>query len=266
MGMVIRLGGGAGSVIDVLASCQMDVKAMRIRDYPLVIILDMNGTFMFGEDRFGPDQDFYATYLSLGGGKLALDEVNTAIWKCFAGLLRTSRDPKKYDQFPSVEEGISLFADTLPKLPKNEIECLVAVFAEHEVGQIPQVHAQYLIDLAQTHELRLISNIWSPKQRWLLEFERAGISGVFSQQVFSSDYRTIKPSRRLFDRVYGGRNDVSEDTILVGDSLHRDILPATNLGITTVWINKEAAAADPRPRSGIPDYAIPSLFGLDEEV
>lgn len=237
---------------------------MRIRDYPLLIILDMNGTFMFGEDRFGPEQDFYLTYQNLGGRILAPDEVNTAIRRCFAGLLRASRDPNKYDQFPTVEEGLSLYADSLPRLPQSEIQRLVEVFAEHEVGQIPPDYSRYLLNLAQTHELRLISNIWSPKERWLLEFERAGISAVFSRTVFSSDWRSIKPSARLFDRVYGFRGDISEDTLLVGDSLLRDIMPASTLGVWTAWINKEAAATNPRP--GSPDYVIPSLLHLDDQV
>lgn len=31
------------------------------------ILLDMNGTFMFGHDRFGPEEDYYATYCVMGG-------------------------------------------------------------------------------------------------------------------------------------------------------------------------------------------------------
>jgi 5'-nucleotidase len=30
------------------------------------VLFDTNGTFMFGEDRFGPDQDYAATYRSSG--------------------------------------------------------------------------------------------------------------------------------------------------------------------------------------------------------
>lgn len=239
---------------------------MRIRDYPLLIILDMNGTFMFGEDRFDAEQDFFATYQRLGGGGLTPNEVNIAIRKCFAGLLSASRDPKKYDEFPTVEEGLSLYPDTLPRLPQSEIQRLVQVFAEHEVGQIPPAYSRYLVDLARTHELRLLTNIWSPKDRWLVEFERAGISRLFSRSVFSSDWRSIKPSARLFDRVFGFRDDVAEDTLLVGDSLHRDIIPADKLGFKTAWINKEASALDPRPSLGPAQYVISSLFGLDEDV
>lgn len=81
--------------------------------------------------------------------------------------------------------------------------------------------------------------------------------------VFSSDFRSIKPSRKLFDQVYKSE-DVGEDTLMVGDSLTRDILPATTYGMWTAWIDPEMAKTHPRPEK--PDYVIPSLFGLDEDV
>jgi hypothetical protein len=36
-----------------------------------VVLLDMNGTFMFGGDRFGPEQNYADTYHALGGRRLA---------------------------------------------------------------------------------------------------------------------------------------------------------------------------------------------------
>jgi hypothetical protein len=35
---------------------------------------------MFGGDRFSPDEEYVATYVSLGGGELGHDFINTAIW------------------------------------------------------------------------------------------------------------------------------------------------------------------------------------------
>jgi len=37
-----------------------------------VVLLDMNGTFMFGGDRFGPEQDFAATYHALAAASSLL--------------------------------------------------------------------------------------------------------------------------------------------------------------------------------------------------
>ena len=40
---------------------------MAFLDRFAALLLDMNGTCMFGHDRFGPDQDYVATYRSHGG-------------------------------------------------------------------------------------------------------------------------------------------------------------------------------------------------------
>ena len=38
---------------------------MKLLDRYRVLLLDMNGTFMFGEDRFAAHDDFYRTYLDV---------------------------------------------------------------------------------------------------------------------------------------------------------------------------------------------------------
>src|SRR5262249_27392781 len=47
-----------------------------------VVLLDMNGTFMFGHDRLGPGEDFHATYATLGGTRLGPDEVRRVVLTC----------------------------------------------------------------------------------------------------------------------------------------------------------------------------------------
>ena len=46
------------------------IRYVRFIDQFSVLLLDMNGTFMFGEDRFGEGEDFYRTYRALGGRRL----------------------------------------------------------------------------------------------------------------------------------------------------------------------------------------------------
>src|SRR5207247_8012345 len=170
---------------------------MRIRDRFSVILLDMNNTFMFGEDRFGLEQNFLETYLRLGGGNLSSQEVNAAVRGCFEGMLCDYRDPDRFDSFPSLEEGLKAYGG-LPSLPKWELSRLVEVFGEHEIGYILNDFAAYLRELARSHDLALVSDIWAPKSRWLRELERAGIGQVFKTTVFSSDLQSIKPSLVLF--------------------------------------------------------------------
>ena len=51
-----------------------------------IVLLDMNGTFMFGGDRFGPEQDFAATYHALGGRQLPARVVQDGVVECFETL------------------------------------------------------------------------------------------------------------------------------------------------------------------------------------
>jgi putative hydrolase of the HAD superfamily len=74
------------------------------------VLLDMNGTLMFGGDRFGPDQDYAATYRTLGGSRLATEMVQATITACYATMERIYNDPERCDSFPRV-------LDTLRTLP-----------------------------------------------------------------------------------------------------------------------------------------------------
>src|SRR2546426_10370117 len=56
------------------------------------VLLDMNGTLMFGGDRFGPDQDYAATYRSLGGSRLAPEVVQAAIPACRSEERRVGKE------------------------------------------------------------------------------------------------------------------------------------------------------------------------------
>jgi putative hydrolase of the HAD superfamily len=58
------------------------------------VLLDMNGTLMFGGDRFGPDQDYAATYRTLGGSRLAPDVVQVTIPACYETMERIYNDPE----------------------------------------------------------------------------------------------------------------------------------------------------------------------------
>src|SRR4051812_18328160 len=57
------------------------------------VLLDMNGTFMFGHDRLGLGEDFHATYRSLGGTGLSAGEVRKAVLSCCGSLAVHYDDP-----------------------------------------------------------------------------------------------------------------------------------------------------------------------------
>ena len=207
---------------------------------------------MFGEDRFNAGQNFYDTYRAIGGIALSPAQVNAAVRRCYEGMLQLCRSPKSYDDFPCLAEGLRRFSD----VPESELPRLEQVFALHELGSVPTDYAALLRRLSRTHRLGLVTNIWARKEAWLSEFDRAGISDVFTCKIFSSDSRSIKPSPALFRRALQ-LFPADSRVLFVGDSLHRDIEPAKALGLVTAWIDTSGESS---PHA---DYILPNLLAIE---
>ena len=87
----------------------------RLLDQYRVVLLDMHGTFMFDIDRFGPEQDYAATYRRLGGTQLDDRAVNQLLTDWFAILLRHYDSDQFEDCFPSLTELLTAVT-ALPEL------------------------------------------------------------------------------------------------------------------------------------------------------
>lgn len=226
-------------------------REMRLLErYPL-ILLDMCGTFMFGMDRFGAEEDFHATYRAFGGVRLDEAAVTLAIRACYQGMARDHESPECVDDFPSVVEGLRRYA----AVSEEDVPHLEAVFTAHEVGEVPPAFAALLQRLGRTHQLGLVSNIWGPKAPWLAELARAGVTDAFRVMVFSSDSRSIKPSPALFRKALNAFPGGSP-LLFVGDSLRCDIAPAKALGMATAWITPEGS-------SPLADHVLPDALALE---
>ena len=203
---------------------------MAFLDQFSVVLLDMNGTFMFGHDRFGPEQDYFATYQALGGNRLTRDELMSVWLPSLASLLEIYDTPSRFDDFPALSE---VFMDH--GAGKENVPDLERLFAAHEIGEVPTTHAKFIAATAKTHSLGVVSNICAHPSTWLHTCASAGVFEAFKVLVFSSEGRSIKPSSALFRRAMDAFPAESR-ILFVGDSLDRDILPAKALGMSTTWI------------------------------
>lgn len=79
---------------------------MRFLDRFSVVLLDLHGTFMVGHDRFGPEEDYYETYLAAGGRSLDRESVFRVIRTTCEGILRDYHDPARFDDFPTLAEAL----------------------------------------------------------------------------------------------------------------------------------------------------------------
>lgn len=58
-------------------------------------------------------------------------------------------------------------------------------------------------------------------------------------QVFTSeDARSYKPRSELFEKALKGTNLRPQEIVHIGDSLSSDIKGTSNLGINTIWLNR----------------------------
>lgn len=197
------------------------------------LLLDMNSTFMFGEDRFGDSEDFSVHYFRIGGA-LPKDEINRITRSAYKYLDTRYSDENYRQSFPSLESAIRAVVGEAIGI--DEIEKIIETFVFHELGHIPKEYARGLHKLRQRFALAAVIDIWSPKTMWLKEFERAGISDLFSADSFSSDHGMVKPSPRPFELVLGRLGITRSEAIVVGDSPRRDLGGAKSAGIDCILI------------------------------
>jgi FMN phosphatase YigB (HAD superfamily) len=215
---------------------------MRFVDQFRGLLFDMNGTFMFGHDRLDDTEDFFSTYRGLGGTFLSEGEVNESVRKICAGLRRDYDDPHCFEAFPSLLDATIKYGG----ISEDRAEEIANVIAAHEVGVVPSWAAHTLLTLSTTHPLALVSNVWAPAECWSGVLEGSGAAAAFRCQIFSSSFGAIKPSPLLFLAALNALEVKASDALFVGDSIERDIRPATRLGMNTALIgsNTNCAEAD----------------------
>jgi len=197
------------------------------------LLLDMNSTFMFGEDRFGASEDFSKHYHEIGG-TLSTTGINTIIRLVYDYLDEIYPDEKYRHAFPSIASTIKKIITH--ELPEDEISKIVDTFAFHEIGDISEIHIKALHKLSSEFQLALVIDIWSPKLRWCNLFEELGIHKLFSAASFSSDHGMVKPSPKPFELIIEQLGINKHEALVIGDSVRRDLGGASLAGIECVLV------------------------------
>ncbi len=219
------------------------------------LLLDMNGTFMFGHDRFDATEDFSVHHKNIGG-TLPAAEINRVIRAAYQFLDRRYTDELFRDNFPSIRDAIN--AVKRRDLSEKEICMIIDTFSFHELGYISDEYMDVLLKLRERFELSAVIDIWSPKKNWVEMFESRGINKLFSASSFSSDRGMVKPSPKPFEIVVNQLNIPKEECLVIGDSPRRDLGGAYAAGIDCVLVGD---ATDARALG-----SFPSLLELCDEI
>ena len=199
-----------------------------------VIILDQGETFMFDNDRFGPDQGYFETYRRIGGVRMNDEEVTRVVDFLIKSLIEAYEGREKDDDFPTVRDVIEASGHAVDK---QDFDLLDDLFAEHEIGVIPEAHRDAIHRLSKTHRLGIISNIWAQPARFEHNLQKAGIFDCFEHIVWSSAHRKSKPSTKLFQAALDYWQLEPERILYVGDDPIRDVGGSKAVGMKSAWIN-----------------------------
>ncbi len=221
-----------------------------------VLLLDMNNTFMFDEDRFSPTQDYYLIYKWVEGQGLSAEEVNRYMTQCYDRIIADYTNPAKVEDFPQVR-------DVLTELgaPPEQLGFLEETFAHYEQGHVPAEYTEMLRLLSEHFRLGLICNLWAPKGHWQDYLTATGIWDLFDLLVFSSDYNFMKPSPKIFHLALEHFQIDPSRVVHIGDSHHHDVCGAHNSGIDSIWIQHDQELPTTGPS---PTHIIKNLLTLKE--
>ncbi len=116
---------------------------LRFFDQYNVILPDIAKPVMFAVDGFSEDENFAVTYRKVGGKTLNDQSVQQAIREVIE-TMQTDYDWWTVPlPFPSVRHYLSTLAE-MKRLPTSELGLLEQTFALHQVGTIPEMHAEAL--------------------------------------------------------------------------------------------------------------------------
>lgn len=95
--------------------------------------------------------------------------------------------------------------------------------------------------LSSKYEIVLLTNWFTETQSGRLN--TLGIAKYFCE-FYGGDKILLKPRKDAFLKAIGSNK--KEECIMIGDNLELDIIPAINLGITTIKVDKKSISTDKR--------------------
>ena len=95
--------------------------------------------------------------------------------------------------------------------------------------------------------------ILSNTDRDFIEASKQLLAVPFDETVVASEIGSYKPARKHWDEFYARTGAEHARHVHVAQSIRHDVVPANELGLPTVWINRLREISDTRPTRELPD-------------
>ena len=143
--------------------------------------------------------------------------------------------------------------------PANEIAEWCYAYAHQAINQARPILRQ----LAERYPMVLVSNFYGNIESVLHDFE---LDNLFGSIVESAVVGVRKPNPAIFQMGVDRLCMNPEEVVVIGDSYDKDIVPATQIGCQTVWLNSIGWAperGDETADAVISDFQeLKAVFGL----
>ena len=129
----------------------------------------------------------------------------------------------------------------------------------HSEDEVPysDAHSTLASLIVKGYKLGIIAN---QKLGTAERLESWGLRQYFEVIAASAEIGYAKPDKEIFEKAFELAGCTAEESVMVGDRLDNDIIPAKALGMKTVWIkNGLAQFQNIELGNGIADYQIHSL-------
>lgn len=211
------------------------------------IVFDVNGTMIQIRTEDDREDAFRAIghFLTYQGIDLRRHRVSELY---FARLKAQKREStEQYPEFDAVSIWRSIVedhagdytwampAERLAQLPQTLAEIYRGV-TRRRLKLYPHVRST-LNSLRERFPMAVVSDGQSSYARG--ELHAVGLTGYFDPVVVSGDHGFRKPDRRLFELALAGLGVPAENTLYVGNDMHRDVYGARQVGMGTVMFDSD---------------------------
>ena len=189
-----------------------------------LIIFDLFGTLVFSVEKL-KREDFFAFYQKLGI-ELKTEKDIKLFTSLFAQLMTQSAGWQDFSQ--------KLLEKVIQKTDQEIVNKLTNFFKEN-------IDYQLYDDAKEIIELSYQKAILTSAAPFL--FSNLGLEKYF--EIFTPrETKFLKPDPRAFLAVLEKLKVKPEETLMVGDEVERDLIPAQKLGMKTVLVDRENKVKD----------------------
>ena len=210
------------------------------------IAFDVNGTLVEIRTEDDMEAAFRAVghFLTYQGIDLRRNQVRDLYFQTMKQQRSTTEEFPEFDAVAIwraiVENHMS---DYTRSLPQDKLAQLPLFLAELYRGVTRRQlrlypHVREVLDLLRGRfQLGIVTDGQSSYARG--ELHKVGITGYFDVVVVSADHGFRKPDRRLFQYALDGMGVAAENTMYIGNDMHRDIFGAREAGMRTVMFDSD---------------------------